>query len=260
MADPRTCRGCGQEMRGDASREHILPRWLHPHIELEGVSLQHRSVNEEESRLLRSHDLENFVFKSICSRCNNGWMAKLEDDVKLALLPLIKGQRSAASLDKNEATVIARWAFKTAFMILPGQKTIPIPWHQFKTWAKAGAGAPDPAVIFALSDLQSRRGFGYVTESDDLADSVVHPVNVRVAICLGSLLLVVLLPMDKLGRTPGRGHELYRLLWPLDIEPVGVQLNVDPYSPRPYGELIKYLSGFAHAGVRRGKDHEASKV
>ena len=145
-------------------------------------SLQHRSVNEGVSRLLRSHDLGNFVFKSIC-RCNNGRMAKLEDDVKPALLPLIEGRRSAASLDKNEAMVIARWAFKTTFMILPGQKTVPIPWHLFEGWVRGGANGPDPAVIFALSGLQTTRGFGYVTESDDLADSLVHPLNVRVAIC-----------------------------------------------------------------------------
>jgi hypothetical protein len=136
MADPRTCRGCGLKMQGSTSREHVLPQWLHAHVELPGVSLQHRAINEEGVTLLRSHALNNFVLKSICSRCNNTWMSKLEDDVKLILLPLIEGQRSASSLGANEKKLVARWAFKTAFMILPGQKTIPIPWHQFETWAR----------------------------------------------------------------------------------------------------------------------------
>jgi hypothetical protein len=89
-------------------------------------------------------------------------------DVKPILLPLVECKRSARSLTAQETRIIARWAFKTAFMVLSGQQTNPVPWQMFETWAAAGAGDPDPAVIFALSDLQSTRGFGYVNESDDL--------------------------------------------------------------------------------------------
>jgi hypothetical protein len=236
-------------MHGKASREHILPQWLQPHIEMPGVSIKHRAVSEQGATLLRSHDLNNFTFKSICSKCNNSWMSQLEADVKPTLLPLIEGKRSAASLNADEANLLARWAFKTAFMILPGQKTNPVPWHLFEKWAVSGAGDPDPAVIFALSNLQSIRGFGYVTESDDLADSTTLPVNLRISICIGSLLLVVLLPLDCRGRTPGLGHPLYRLLWPPDAKPIYVGTEIDFIPECTYGEFIKYLAGFVHAGV-----------
>lgn len=257
MADQRTCRGCGVEMRGTATREHILPQWLHPHIELPGVSLNHRAVNEEGVTLLRSHDLKTFTFKSICSSCNNGWMSQLEADVKPLLLPLLEGTRTVGSLAESETRLLARWAFKTAFMILPGQKTNPVPWHLFETWAAAGAGDPNPAVVFALSNLQSTKGFGYVTESDDLEDSPVHPVNLRVSICIRSLLLVVLLPLDDRGRAPGIGHPLYRLLWPPNVKPIYVPAEVSTDTAREYGEFIKYLAGFAHAGVPSGRREEA---
>jgi hypothetical protein len=148
MASRRTCRGCGEEMRGTATREHILPQWLHPHIELPGVSLKHRAVDEEGVTLLRSHDLNNFTFKSICSSCNNGWISQLEADVKPILLPLVEGKRSARSLTAQETRIIARWAFKTAFMVLSGQNTNPVPWQMFETWAAAGAGDPDPRSDF----------------------------------------------------------------------------------------------------------------
>jgi hypothetical protein len=245
-------------MRGTASREHILPQWLHPHIELAGVSLEHRAVSEEGVTLLRSHDLNNFAFKSICGRCNNTWMSQLEADVRPLLLPLIEEKRSAASLTADEARLLARWAFKTAFMILSGQKTNPVPWHLFEAWAATGAGDPEPAVIFALSDLRSTQGFGYVTESDDLPDSLVHPVNLRVSICIRSLLLIVLLPLDDQGRAPGIGHALYRLLWPPNVEAIYVPAEVGAATDRTYGEFIKYLAGFAHAGVRarRGREHQ----
>jgi hypothetical protein len=236
-------------MHGTASREHILPQWLHPHIEMPGVSIQHRAVSEQGATLLRSHDLNNFTVKSICAKCNSGWMSQLEADVKPTLLSLIEGRRSAASLDLNEATLVARWAFKTAFMLLPGQKTNIVPWSLFERWAAAGAGGPDPAIIFALSNLQSTRGFGYIMESDDLADSTTHPVNLRISICVGSLLLVVLLPLDDNGRTPGLGHPLYRLLWPPDAKPIYIPTEINLFPDSTYGEFIKYLAGFVHAGV-----------
>ncbi len=249
MASLRTCRGCGRQMKGTASREHILPQWLHPHVEMPGVNLEHWAVNEEGRTPLRSHDLNNFVFKSICSRCNNSWMSRLEADVKPLLLPLVEGTRAAKSLTTDESRLVARWAFKTAFMILSGQKTNPVPWQLFQVWAAAGAGDPNPAVIFALSDIQSTRGFGYVCESDDLEDSPVHPVNLRVSICIQSLLLVILIPLDDRGRAPGVGHVLYRLLWPPNVVPVPVPTKVDSANELPYAEFIKYLASFAHAGV-----------
>lgn len=236
-------------MRGLRSREHILPQWLHPYIEMPGVSLEHRAVNEEGVRLLRSHDLKSFALNSICTRCNNGWMSRLEMEVKPILLPLISGKRSAQSLSADERTVLARWAFKTTFMILSVQKADSVPWNLFEDWALAGAGAPHPAVIFALGDIQSTQGFGYLTESDDLEDSPVNPVNLRVSLCITSLLLVVLLPLDNKGRVPGKGHVLYELLWPLNTEPISIPTEVGPEIDRTYGEFIKYLASFAHAGI-----------
>jgi hypothetical protein len=236
-------------MLGTATREHILPQWLHQHIETPGVNLKHRAVDEDGATLLRSHHLNNFAYKSICGSCNHGWMSQLEADVKPLLLPLIEAKRSANSLTTEETRIVARWAFKTSFMILSGQNSNPVPWHQFETWVAAGAGDPDPALIFALSDLQSARGFGYVAESDDMEDSPVHPVNSRVSICIGSLLLIVLLPLDDRGRAPGIGHPLYRLLWPNNVAPIKIPTEVGPNIARPFGEFIKYLAGFVYAGI-----------
>jgi hypothetical protein len=254
MATQRTCRACGAEMKGNASREHILPQWLHPYIELPNVSLEHKAVNEEQTTLLRRHGLNNFVFKAICSGCNNGWMSQLEIEVKPILLPLIEEKRSADSLVGDERRIIARWAFKTAFMILSGQKTNPVPWALFRDWTANGAGDPTPAVVFALSDLHLDQGFGYTTEADDLPNAPVHPVNLRVAICIRSLLVIVLLPIDGGTRIPGRGHSLYQLLWPPDTKVIEVPTEVGPNIARPYAEFIKYLSGLVHAGITKMND------
>jgi hypothetical protein len=55
--------------------------------------------------------------------------------------------------------------------------------------------------------------------------------------------------MDTRGRTPGKGHPLFQLLWPPKTEPIYLPTEVVPVIDRSYGEFIKYLAGFAHAGV-----------
>ena len=67
MVDSRECQRCGQKMPGSASRENVLPRWLHAHVELPGVSLQHWAVYEEGITALEESCLNNFVSKSICT-------------------------------------------------------------------------------------------------------------------------------------------------------------------------------------------------
>jgi hypothetical protein len=96
-------------------------------VELPGVNIEHRVVNEEGMTLLRTHDLNNFTFKSICRDCNNTWMSRLESEAKPLLLPLIEGMLAGGALSIDERRLLARWAFKTAFMILAGQKTNSVP-------------------------------------------------------------------------------------------------------------------------------------
>ncbi len=248
MASTRLCKACGSEMQGDATREHILPKWLHPYIELQGVNLEHRVIDESGSTLLRAHGLNNFAYRSLCQKCNNTWMSELETAVRPILLPLIEERRTVASLMPDEASILSRWAFKTSFMILAGQTRQPVPWEMFRSWVDKGAGEPEPAFIFALGELHVDKGFSYITEVDELAGGA-KPVNLRITIAIRSLLLIVLLPLDQRPRVAGVGHSAFRLLSPPASPTLEKPTDVDAVTPRTYPDFIKYLSGFVHAAV-----------
>lgn len=248
VASTRVCKACGLALQGAATREHVLPRWLHQYVELPGVNLEHRVVNESGSTLLRTHGLNNFAFRSLCQTCNNTWMSKLESDAKPILLPLIEEKRSTASLTPSESNTLSRWAFKTSFMILAGQKRYRVPWEVFRAWVDKGSGRPDSAFIFAIGNLHVEKGFSYITEADELAGNE-SPINLRIAIAIRSLLLITLLPLDHRPRVAGVGHSAFRLLSPPDSLTLNKPTEVDATTTRTYADYIKYLSGFVHAGV-----------
>jgi hypothetical protein len=247
MGGHRICKACGSPLHGNASREHILPQWLHRHIEIAGIHLEHRAADENEVRLLRTHDLNNFVFRSLCKKCNNTWMSTLEADVKPILLQLIDESRTAESLTIEEALVLSRWAFKTAFMILAGQKQFSVPWAMFQDWVAQGTHDPDPAIIFALGNLHVAQGFSYITEGDELPGEAL--LNLKITLAIRSLLLVVVLPNDSRPRIAGRDHPTFRLLWPPGLAIVDKSTDVDATTPRTYAEFVRCLSGFVHVGL-----------
>jgi hypothetical protein len=66
----------------------------------------------------------------------------------------------------------------------------------------------------------------------------VHSFNLRYPACIRFSLLVVLIPVDDRTRVPGRGHSLYRLLWPLDVALINIPTEVGPNTGQAYGEFI----------------------
>jgi hypothetical protein len=58
-------------------------------------------------------------------------MSALETEAGPILLPLIEGKKLVEVLSDKEACTLARWAFKTAFMILSVQDIDPA--HNYKT-------------------------------------------------------------------------------------------------------------------------------
>jgi len=242
------CKGCGCETAAGMSREHVLPQWLHKHVQIVGQSLAHRVADEAGIRPLRSHGLNNFVVKVVCAACNNTWMSALETESSPILLPLLEGKKLVEVLSDEEACTLARWAFKTAFMILSVQAKIPVPWHIFARWAQGGANNPNPAIIFSLSDLQLNEGFYYTIDQDFTHEAPDEVVNLRIAICIRSLILVVLLPTDERPREPGAQGTNFKLLWPQNMKII--QVRSHPVDPKlGYPEFMKEITGRVYARV-----------
>ncbi len=251
---------CCQKESSDGrrpSREHLLPTWLHELVEMSGVQLERFSVHESGMEtLIARHGLNNYVSRKVCNECNNGWMSQLEDEVKPLLTCLVSADRTASSLSGQERNTIARWAYKTSFMLLSGQTEIAAPWEKFSRWCATGRLTPGSAVIFALSEPSLPRAFFYSLDEDYFHGRAYGVVNVRVSLCINSFLLVVLIPSDEIERQPGapvvpNSCVTFELLWPQDRGCAVLPLRPSTNPPKLPREWLRFIVNQVGAGICR---------
>jgi hypothetical protein len=113
----RVCLFCGRTLR--LSNEHIIPQWLMDHLGIRDTTISPTVTETASARIvnLRRHPVRAFVAGTVCGTCNNGWMSRLEADVKPILIPLIDDPRRMEALGLHERTTIARWTVKTAAVL-----------------------------------------------------------------------------------------------------------------------------------------------
>src|ERR1700722_2482795 len=172
----RTCLGCGVELSGDVvTLEHILPQWLAAEIEIPDVKLQHFRHDEakSESTLVRAHGLNTYATRQVCSRCNSGWMRRLENQAKPLILSLMKAERSVLVLTDDERKTLSRWAVKTAFLITTSETTkFPIPWEVLYGLGWDEEAGPERCVVFASQQANLPKGFLYTSPSDYFSEQI----------------------------------------------------------------------------------------
>jgi hypothetical protein len=242
------CRGCGKSTKiVGLSSEDIVPKWLQPHLHIDNIQLKQTVVTESGPRLLRQLPLERFRYKgAVCETCNNGWMSDLEKEAKPILLPLVEGSRHVSSLGEAERLSIARWAFKTAFMILGAQSSYPPPWAFFEQWALTGAKGPNPAFILGLSNPSLTSGFGFSIREDVWEDG--DRATIRVGFGMRSLFLVVALPATGSQHGIGVASDCFHLLFPrAKLRP----RPVPPHAARmDYQSYIDHLTNLVICGLK----------
>jgi hypothetical protein len=179
------------------------------------------------------------------------------------LIPLVSAQRCADSLTESESLILARWAYKTAFMVLSGQSELEVPWQLFNTWFKNGSQEPDPAIIFALTESTLPKAFYYCVDTDHFTSTETGPFNIRVGICINALILIALIPTDDLLRHPGATNLSaagvnYKLLWPQDQDVVPIPFVPVDNAPIGYSQWIKFMVAQVNAGVRGNRKPDCS--
>jgi hypothetical protein len=99
------------------SGEHVVSRWISKSI-FPGLG-KHRihKHNSGEVKEWIGKGVQ-WQLKVVCTKCNNEWMSRLEDEhAKPRLTPLIKGSNIAIPIDLEYARSIALFAFKTALVV-----------------------------------------------------------------------------------------------------------------------------------------------
>jgi hypothetical protein len=115
--------------RPGISAEHVLPRWLKAAFDSGDltrgpvVRMSEAGVHRHEQRLLDGR------VKAVCAQCNNGWMSRLEEEVRDFLPEMIRGR--VVWLDHGRLEALAAWSLKTVFMFReanrhPTREIIPV--------------------------------------------------------------------------------------------------------------------------------------
>jgi hypothetical protein len=213
----RRCIFCGGT---PVTREHVVPRWLTavlpeqarfrgqdqqfvlqpPGGPRSGLVLPHREMREPFNAM---------TVKAVCSKCNGGWMSRLEEVARPVLAPLIRGESQQFEIGNVET--IATWTVKTALMaqltgveysagLGPVYRTLyneRKPPHNSVVWV-AATGAEDWGLRFEI--------VGALIAMEEESNSIEpdDPVNtISVTIGLGNLLLhTVLTVRNKVSYPP----------------------------------------------------------
>jgi hypothetical protein len=110
----RKCIFCGG---GPLTREHVFGEWFRKLVGIEEP--RPGSVTHHVPGSAVEHDFDAIpsarTARVVCAKCNNGWMASLEQEASIVLTPLLQGQ--SGTLSEADLEVLARWAFKTAYVL-----------------------------------------------------------------------------------------------------------------------------------------------
>lgn len=102
--------------------EHIIPRWMIDRMGAREYPVVVGFRKEDSLKSRPAHRLNTYTTKSVCEKCNSGWMSELEGwfQRNLGLLvepvwPKLATEILRTALSEN--TQLAKWALKTAIMM-----------------------------------------------------------------------------------------------------------------------------------------------
>lgn len=108
------------EYDGPLTAEHVFPAWTRPFIEDPGGGLgKHsrttiRAGEPEDQRHEYPSGAATLTVRSVCARCNNGWMSQLEREAQPFLTTMLRDH--GRTYYEHGMTVLATWFVKTALV------------------------------------------------------------------------------------------------------------------------------------------------
>lgn len=125
--EQRNCIFCGDVAN---SREHLLPEWLRSILPSDEPGIHYREVGGIKTSWERKPFTE--ATRTVCHRCNTGWMSRLEEFAKPILTPAVARTGLPCQFDLREQWIAAQWAVKTSYVFQSlGQKLLAPLTHPF---------------------------------------------------------------------------------------------------------------------------------
>jgi hypothetical protein len=91
------------------TREHVWPKWI---LAVVDQNRPYRFGLGNAPEIIISGE---FKIRCVCGTCNNGWMSRMEDEVKLCLEPMLRG--TMTPLTQSVQTRLSHWAVKIAMVV-----------------------------------------------------------------------------------------------------------------------------------------------
>lgn len=118
------CAFCGSS---PVTTEHVWAKWISRELQGHGGLV----IQSEHGPRRRA---SIHITAPVCEKCNNRWLAVLENDVRPALAPLVRGEKTR-TLSVGVQRLLATWAVKTALMLdlSTGSPVVPTGFfHEFR--------------------------------------------------------------------------------------------------------------------------------
>lgn len=197
----RLCVFCGSELATARSREHVFPQWLLRHLGASSRQVEptYMIIDEGQVKDVRHSTYGDLLEGRICAGCNNGWMSRLENDIRQVLVDLAEGRRLARQLSDEQRILLTRWAAKTVY-VLNSSSNFPlkVPAEHLRVLAENGQPVDGVFLYCTQSDSEVPLGFVQgpiwltVSESEALSrfDELAHD-SYKISLKIGRLLMLV---------------------------------------------------------------------
>jgi len=196
----RPCCFCNTTItEASASREHVVPRWLQKHLDIENESVEPTLTALPDGTELkkRRHPVSQLKTGGICKACNNGWMSQLESEVQPVLLRFVEGSVETSRLIRAERRVLARWAAKTAYALDAGGLERRVPGEHLTVVRENDGRLPSGVAVFATTHEPTRKWYfagggtwRHAALSEEARQRVVDE-SYKIALQFGHAILVV---------------------------------------------------------------------
>lgn len=160
MGAGRECLFCNASLSNQSrSVEHIFAQWLLDYLDIMGDDQLLQAVADSGDGTIidtRQHATRRLVEGRICEECNTGWMSKLENAAKPALIELMEHRTAVWQLSHGDRLAVARWTAKTCYLLSYASPAgLPVR-REFLHELWRSDGLPETAAVFGMQSKYSR--------------------------------------------------------------------------------------------------------
>ena len=219
------------------TKEHVYARWFRDYVVNDKIK-----IFTSDGKTVTFHqqiELKKFWNRSVCAKCNNGWMSLLEKAVD----PIIDKLASGTDFDQlslGEVEILARWTGKTAIVLgyLTPFAAI-VPEFIRRSFLPDSPTPPHIRLFYAAihTDKTLEGGYlqlGYAAEIPVIGTS--SPSGLRFTLCAYNHLFTVDFPPMLVGLRYDLTDSVSAEVWPHRIAAGTAELRLTP--PVPIKDLL----------------------